>query len=195
MPRRSSICCRQKNVLRVGSSPLAISSTDGFETQPLFHYTVYAGVLVGGCGLLPNLILKYAPSSYTFVKSDYLDAAVCWSMTSWPKRMSAGARFILITVTLQARALRRSRTRFSLPIPRNQLLLAIPTMDLTTKTALLWLMMIEVASAVMIILWPQEGLGHNCFDWRSLAPVISYYSNFFNATGVQMNESPSTHVR
>ena len=53
----------QTNVLRVGLSLLAISSTYGFETRPLFHYTAYAGLLLDGCGLQPYPIIKYAPFS------------------------------------------------------------------------------------------------------------------------------------
>ena len=53
----------QTNVIRVGLSLLAISSTNGFETRPLFHDTAYAGLLLDGCGLQPNPILKYTPFS------------------------------------------------------------------------------------------------------------------------------------
>ena len=149
----------QTNVLRVGLFLLAILSTNGFETWPLFHYTAYSGLVFDSCSLQPNPILKYAPYSSTLVKSDYLDVAACWAMTSWPKRRSAGARFILISVTSRARASTRSRTRCSLPIPMDQLSLAVPIMDLATKAALLMIGMIEFASAVVTFLWPQEGLG------------------------------------
>ena len=66
-----------KDVFCVGSSPLAISFTDGFETRPLFHYTTYAGLLLHGCGLQPNPILKYTTFSSTLVKFDYFDVSAC----------------------------------------------------------------------------------------------------------------------